>query len=99
MKKISLLQALTGVCFDLKLLDGSTIKIASAKGQVIHNDQRKVVKRKGMPFYKDPISKGNLVVVFEVQFPAKGELEENNFNKLADILGQPLNPEAAIFLP
>jgi DnaJ family protein A protein 2 len=37
LKKISLLQALTGVCFDLKLLDGSTIKIASPKGYVIHN--------------------------------------------------------------
>jgi DnaJ family protein A protein 2 len=69
---------------------------------VQHNgivDQRKVIKRKGMPFYKDPISKGNLIIVFEINFPAKEELEERDFKKLADILEQPLNPEATIFLP
>lgn len=106
MKKINLLEALTGVCFDLKLLDGQTIKIASAKGQIIHNgtcrcnsDQKKVIKRKGMPFFKDPMSKGNLVIVFEVVFPAKGEVDPNDYKKLSSILGQPLNPEANNFLP
>lgn len=106
LKKISLLQALTGVCFDLKLLDGTTIKIASAKGHVIHHgtfpyhiEQKKVIKRKGMPFYKDPMSKGNLIVVFEVQYPEKKQIMEKDYAKLAEIFHQPLNPEASNYLP
>jgi hypothetical protein len=45
-----------------------------------------------MPFYKDPMSKGNLIVVFEVVFPAKGAVDQNDYAKLAEIFKQPLNP-------
>jgi hypothetical protein len=52
-----------------------------------------------MPFYKDAMSKGNLIIVFEVVFPAKGEIDPNSYAKLAEIFKQPLNPEAKNVFP
>jgi len=34
----------------------------------------KMIKGKGMPFYKDAMSHGNLFVKFNVIFPKRGEL-------------------------
>jgi DnaJ family protein A protein 2 len=99
MHKISLLQALTGVCFELPLLDGTTILIASAPNEILSHDMKKVVKGKGMPFYKDPMSKGNLIVIFEIDFPKKGEINHKHYKVLSEILKQPLNPEAAVQVP
>ena len=64
-KKISLLEALTGFTMEIKQLDGTILKIATAPGDVIshgklnnkclkliliYQEQIKTVKRKGMPF-------------------------------------------------
>lgn len=38
-------------------------------------DDKKVIKNKGMPFYRDSMSHGNLCVMFEVEFPKRGELK------------------------
>lgn len=77
------------------MLDGTVILIASAPKELIGHDMKKVVKGKGMPFYKDSMSKGNLIVIFEIDFPKKGEIDPKSYKALSEILGQPLNPEAA----
>jgi len=38
-------------------------------------DVTKEVKGKGMPFYGDAMSYGNLYIVFNIEFPKKGELK------------------------
>jgi DnaJ-class molecular chaperone len=39
-----------------------------------------------MPFFKDKMSYGNLFVKFEVVFPKRGELKENQLNALKDVI-------------
>jgi DnaJ-class molecular chaperone len=44
------------------------------------------VKRKGMAFYKDAMSHGNLYIKFLVQFPKKGELKDNQIKELQKVV-------------
>jgi len=77
-KTISLLEALTGFNFFVESLDGHKIQVATAPGEIIQDGSKKVVKNMGMPFYGDPISHGNLIVIFHVEFPKNGQLTEAN---------------------
>jgi len=65
-KKISLLEALIGVSFEITHLDGKKIKITTLPNEVLPHEVVKVVKGFGMPFYKDSCSYGNLYVKFLV---------------------------------
>lgn len=65
-KNITLLEALSGVYFEIKHLDGSTLKISTAPGEYIENHSTRTVIGKGMPFFKDAFSHGNLYVKFNV---------------------------------
>ena len=67
--KITLVEALTGVDFVFKHLDGSNIRIKNEPGEVIKPDDLKTVEDKGLPFYKAPFKFGNLFVKFAVTFP------------------------------
>jgi DnaJ family protein A protein 2 len=55
-KKITLLEALTGFNFELTHLDGLKFKVQTLPGECIGHKDIKVIKEKGMPFYKDPMS-------------------------------------------
>jgi len=61
-KKVTLLEALTGITMEIKHLDGSKHIIATAPGDILSNMQLKTIKGLGMPFYKDAMSHGNLYV-------------------------------------
>jgi len=50
-KKITLLEALTGLTFEIAHLDGKKIKITTLPGDVISHNQVKTIKGKGMPFF------------------------------------------------
>lgn len=69
-KEITLLQAMTGVDFTIKHLDGSTIRIKNNPGEVIKPDEIKTIPDKGLPFFKQTYKMGNLYIVFKVTFPA-----------------------------
>ncbi|EGR33410.1 hypothetical protein IMG5_054010, partial [Ichthyophthirius multifiliis] len=88
-KKISLLEALTGFCFKIQTLDNTEVQIATNPGEIIFDGAKKIVKGYGMPFYGDSMSHGNLIVVFEVEFPKTGSLSEQQLKKLAEILPGP----------
>ena len=48
----------------------------------------------GMPFYKDPMSHGNLYIEFIVQFPKKNQISGANIQKIGKLLnGKPLRSE------
>ena len=68
-KEITLFQALTGVDFVVKHLDGKSIRIKNNPGEVIKPDDIKTVDGKGMPFHKKPFTFGNLFIVFKIAFP------------------------------
>ncbi len=63
-KKISLLDALVGFEFSVKSLDGSSHQISLIKNEVISDQENKIVRGLGMPFFKDPLNYGNLIVQF-----------------------------------
>ena len=73
-KEITLLEALTGFNFELTHLDKVKIKVSTLPNEVIAPDEMKVLKGKGMPFFKDAMSHGNLFIKFKVMFPKRGEL-------------------------
>lgn len=81
-RKITLLEALTGLHFTLDHLDGSKLTIATAPGDIISPKQVKCVKGKGMPYYKDAFAHGNLYVQFDIQFPEKKAITPDVTTKL-----------------
>lgn len=70
-KNISLVEALSGVSIEIEHLDKKKYTLATAPGEIISNNEFKVIKKLGMPFYKDQMSYGNLIVEFKVDFPKK----------------------------
>ena len=68
-KKITLKEALLGFNFQLRYLDGKDITISSVPGEVVSHGDIKTVKGKGLPFYRDIMSHGNLIISFKVEFP------------------------------
>jgi DnaJ family protein A protein 2 len=68
-KEIPLIEALTGVDFVIKHLDGRKIRIKNKPGEVIKPDDIKTVEGFGMPYHKQPFKFGNLFIIFKIKFP------------------------------
>lgn len=62
---------------------------------MINSDERKIIKHKGMPFYKSPMSKGHLVVTFDIEYPQPGEISDKEYARLAILLNQTI-PKAMV---
>lgn len=88
-KKISLLEALTGVNFKVKSLDGTDITICTAPAEIISPGDLKVVQGKGMPFYQDSMSCGNMIISFDVEFPKPGALKKDAIEGIKKLLPGP----------
>ncbi len=73
-KEISLLEALTGFEFVLTHLDAHEYTIYTKKGEIVSDRTKKVVRGLGMPFFKDSLSHGNLIIEFHVVMPKRGTL-------------------------
>ncbi|KAI5723142.1 dnaJ homolog subfamily A member 1 isoform X2 [Diaphorina citri] len=67
--EIALVEALCGFRRPIKTLDDRDIIISAAPGEVMKHSDIKMVVGEGMPTYKDPFEKGNLIIVFSVKFP------------------------------
>jgi len=83
-KKISLLDALTGVEFEVKHLDGRYLTVKNKPGQVVKPNQVLEVPKEGMPRNGNPFDKGALLVQFEVEFP--DSIPANVVNQLQQLL-------------
>ena len=70
-KKITLVEALTGVEFVLTHLDGREIVIKTSPGKVIKPNEVMTIDGEGMPFMGNPFTKGKLYILFTVEFPKK----------------------------
>ncbi|KAM9728843.1 dnaJ homolog subfamily B member 13 isoform 1-T1 [Menidia menidia] len=62
-------QALTGFSVDIQTLDGRLLSIPI--NDIVHPAYKKVLSGEGMPLSQDPSQRGNLIVIFDVQFPDK----------------------------
>ncbi len=55
-------------------------------GEIIKQGDIKCILNEGMPFYRNPLEKGRLVLHFDVKFPDKNELRPENLAKLEKVL-------------
>lgn len=76
-KEITLKQALLGFNFSLKGVDGKDFTVSSVPGEVIQFGSIKSVKGKGLPFYRDTMSHGNLIIKFTIKFPRGSDLTDD----------------------
>ncbi|KAI8463685.1 MAG: DnaJ-like protein [Monoraphidium minutum] len=68
-RDISLRDALCGVAFNVKHLDGRLLRISTPAGEVVRPGSFQKVDEEGMPFPGRPYVKGHLYVHFSVKFP------------------------------
>ena len=68
---VSLYEALSGFKFNIDMLDGATVTVETAPGEIIKHKDLKMVKDLGLPEYQETFSFGNLFIEFNVVFPNK----------------------------
>lgn len=68
-QKPTLIEALTGYTVHLTTLDGRKLTIPI--NNIIHPMYEEVVQGEGMPLPKDPSTKGNLRIKFDIKFPMR----------------------------
>lgn len=86
---ISLSEALTGFSRTITLLDKREIVITNIPGDFVAHEGIKIARAEGMPIYKNPFEKGNLIIKFSVDYPSKTWFTENscgNVSALESIL-------------
>ncbi|KAM9375864.1 dnaJ homolog subfamily A member 4 isoform 1-T2 [Pholidichthys leucotaenia] len=83
---IKLVEALCGFKKTIETLDNRTIVISSQPGEVIKHNDIKCVMNEGMPVYKNPYERGQLIIQFQVEFPDKHWLPEHLMFQLERLL-------------
>ena len=81
-KKITLKESLCGFSFDLKYVNGKNYTINNNSGNIIPPGHKKIIPNMGLT--RDDKHKGNLIIIFEVEFPTT--LKEDALVKLNEIL-------------
>ncbi|XP_043470874.1 dnaJ homolog subfamily A member 1 [Leptopilina heterotoma] len=67
--QIELVEALCGFQKVIRTLDARDLVVTVLPGQIIKHGDLKCILNEGMPFYKDPFTKGRLIIQFVVNFP------------------------------
>jgi len=90
-KEISLLEAVCGVKWKLKHLDGREVIISTTPGEILKSQDLKCVQDLGMPI-TDTCDFGRMFVLFKVKFPTKGDLSADQINAIEAVLGPRTSP-------
>ncbi|XP_024137919.1 dnaJ homolog subfamily A member 4 [Oryzias melastigma] len=83
---LKLVEALCGFKKTIQTLDNRTLIISTQPGEVIKHDDIKSIQNEGLPLYRDPYEKGQLIVQFQVEFPDKHWLPEHLMFQLERLL-------------
>ena len=79
-KKLTLKEALIGFDFELTFLDGKAYTINNSNGKIISPGYQKIVL--GMGMHRSE-AKGNLIIVFDVEFPKKlNKMQKEQITKI-----------------
>eukprot|EP00475_Leptophrys_vorax_P029742 TRINITY_DN4392_c0_g1_i1.p1 TRINITY_DN4392_c0_g1~~TRINITY_DN4392_c0_g1_i1.p1 ORF type:complete len:324 (+),score=82.14 TRINITY_DN4392_c0_g1_i1:1869-2840(+) len=81
---VTLKEALVGAVVKVPTLDGRKLKITAPDDVIVYPGYEMPVEGKGMPLSKNPSVRGDLIVVFDVQFPR--QLTEDQRKQLDQIL-------------
>ncbi|VDN06947.1 unnamed protein product [Thelazia callipaeda] len=91
---LELVEALCGCTKSIKTLDNRHLVFTTLPGEVIkHGDMRTIIGE-GMPHYKSPFDKGDLIIQFAVRFP-KNIINVNKLKKLLPNGSDPLVSDKA----
>lgn len=80
-KTITLKESLCGFSFNLDYINGKNYTLNNNKGSIVPPDYKKVYPEMGL---KRGNHKGNMIIIFHVEFPDK--LTDDQINKLIEIL-------------
>ncbi|KAM3870291.1 dnaJ homolog subfamily A member 1 [Diretmus argenteus] len=83
---IKLVDALCGFKKSIRTLDNRMLIISSLPGEVVKHNDIKCVQSEGMPLYKEPYEKGQLIIQFQVEFPEKDWLPQHLMFQLERLL-------------
>lgn len=83
---LKLVEALCGFKKTVETLDDRLLVVRTQPGEIIKHDDVKCVQDEGMPFYRDPCEKGQLVIQFDVEFPKKHWLPDHLMFQLERLL-------------
>lgn len=76
-------QALCGVVFEVPTMNGEKLRISTMQ-EIIKPNTVKRITGYGLPFPKDTTRKGDMLVAFDIKFPA--QLSDSEKELLGDIL-------------
>jgi len=94
-KTVSLNEALCGFEWEVNHLDDRKIIVKSQPGEVIQPVAAdgtpfvKIIRNEGMPSHGDPFNRGDLYILFRVQFPKENELSSDIIKILRGNLPSP----------
>jgi len=83
---IPLIEALAGTKFVVQHLDGRTLVVTTNPGDILNPGDVRSIEGEGMPQYKRPFEKGNLLVKFDVVFPEPNKFTPQQMQLLERIL-------------
>ncbi|CAH0752907.1 unnamed protein product [Bemisia tabaci] len=83
---ITITEALCGFSFSVKHLDGRVLHIKQPSDSVVKPGETRVVVGEGMPQYRNPYEKGNLIISFNVTFPENYFADEAKLKTLESLL-------------
>ncbi|CAH8438280.1 unnamed protein product [Schistosoma turkestanicum] len=86
---LSLSEALCGFQRTIHTLDGRTLVVSSRPGEVFTNKDFRAIQGEGMPKYKDPFTKGRLIVKFDISFPKNDFMPKSQLDSLRKLLPPP----------
>jgi len=84
--ELELVEALCGCAKSIETLDKRHLVFHLLPGEVIKQSDLKVIPGEGMPQYKNPFEKGNLIIQFVVHFPVPNFLSSKKLHELEKLL-------------
>jgi DnaJ family protein A protein 1 len=84
--ELELVEALCGFQKTITTLDNRTLLITVLPGEIIKHMDYRCVPKEGMPHYRNPCEKGNLIIQFIVHFPPQNFLPPAKITELEKLL-------------
>ncbi|XP_071483479.1 dnaJ homolog subfamily A member 2-like [Diadema antillarum] len=85
---IGITEALCGFQFSITHLDNRKLLVKYPPGKIIQPGCKRVVEGEGMPMYRNPYEKGNLIIKFNIEFPENNFTSEEKLKELEQLLPQ-----------
>ena len=84
--RVPLVEALSNAVLRIKALDDRELRVSVPKGRVLRPGELLVVHNEGMPHYKSPQERGDLLLRIEVDFPKQSPTPDE-MKKIEAIIG------------